>query len=44
MKWNVFVCSALVAWIFLVAYGAPFVAVLSGTGLMAAWNFFRNRS
>ena len=37
MKWNVFVCSALVAWMFLFAYGAPPVAVLNFTP--AAINF-----
>jgi uncharacterized membrane protein len=44
MKWNVFLCAALVAWMFLFAYGAPPIAVFSGTGLMAAWNYSRNRS
>ncbi len=39
MKWNVFVAAALVAWVFLLAGGAPLLPVAAGTCALALWNW-----
>jgi hypothetical protein len=38
IKWPVFACAALVAWMFLFAFNAPVLPVFAGTGAMALWN------
>lgn len=43
VRWPFFAGGALVAATALLCYGAPPAPVLAGTGLAAAWNWFRGR-
>jgi hypothetical protein len=43
MKWNLFFCAtALASWL-LISHGAPLFAVVSGTAVAGAVNFFKRK-
>jgi hypothetical protein len=43
MKWSYFMGACILAWLLLLSYGAPIMALVVGTAGAAAFNWFQDK-
>jgi hypothetical protein len=43
MKWSYFFAACILAWVLLLSYGAPIIALSLGTAAAAVFTWFQNR-